>query len=166
MVACRSNVRAIRNGCARPFGIEIPTQKFRKVFFRVAGDNHCAVHIAKRYRLRRQRISTVYRTAVQFISNGVRFALPNCIQSMVAFGGGNNGIFRNHVPFTICFRIPTDKDITFVIYFHHGQFAIGFARDNFDIFRIVFYRSKIQIEANSNFFLFFFIAACKNQKTR
>ena len=143
MIFCSSNVRAIRNGRARSFWVKIPTQKFRKRFFGIVGNNHCAVHITKRYRLRRQRSCAVYRTAVQFVRNRVRFPLPNRIQGMVSLRFRNNRIRRNIITFAVCFCIPTDKGIALVFHFHSGQLAISFAGRDFNVFRIIYVCSEI-----------------------
>ena len=152
MVFRRSNVRAVRNGCARTVSVQIPTQKFGKGFFRVAGDNHCAVHTAKRNRLRRQRSCAVYRTAVQFVGYRIGFTLPNGIQGMVFRIFRNNAVFGDGVALTVCFRVPTNKGITFIFHFNRRQRAIRLARRNLDIVRVIHYRTEVQIEPNGNRF--------------
>ena len=143
MVACRSYVRAVRNGRARSFRVKVPTQEFGKRFFGIVGDNHCAVHTAEGYRLVGQRSFTVYRSPIQLVRNGIRFALPNGIQRMIAFAVRNDRIRRDGIAFTIGFRVPTNKDIAFVFHFYHGKFAVGFTGRYLDVFRIVYGGSKV-----------------------
>ena len=157
MVFCCSNVRAVRNRRAVPFGVQIPTQKLGKGLFGVARDNHRTVDITKRYRLRRQSGCTIHRTAVQFIGNRISFALPNRIQGMISLRFRNNRFRCDIIALAICFRVPPNKGIALVFHFHSGQLAISFAGRDFNVFRIINNRSEIQIKANCN--LFGFIAA-------